>query len=422
MKKKFILVLSTLLILPTTFINHNETQVAEADMITSDENTALATAQHIRNNLSEFNQERAKEGYLTAVTSFTTAPISVYCHDGEDVAGLLLDFDGDKGYMVVGPNMKFYDLQYVGNSPVPMALNISRFFSTFEGYSYIDETGIKVEIGFPNEPENDTQEETWYDGQYAAGESKIYDVQAYNDDKYGTRFEYRKEHSIRAASIELTSYLDSDLTLYYRFENYKMYYPKIDDYTCGYMIGKYIAFKINHLNYKSTIKNMTYSPATAEPTEYNYMTTQFGMTALATKDMSFFEFTYRQRVIADRIYDDLLTPSQTVGVLEHIYGDEITHVLYDGADALNTSEMIDLDNDNPLLFEFTNSAFYGERVLVVCGYKLYTRVIQLIGITRTDYRFYLEYKDGYSTHNSLYIDLTYCLTKCGSIYAINTVD
>ena len=111
-------------------------------------------------------------------------------------------------------------------------------------------TGTKVEIGFPNEPENDTQEETWYDGQYAAGESKIYDVQAYNDDKYGTAFKYRSEHSIRAASFELTSYLDSDLTLYYRFENYKMYYPKIDDYTCGYMIGKFIAFKINHLNYK----------------------------------------------------------------------------------------------------------------------------------------------------------------------------
>ena len=422
MKKKFILALSTLLILPATFINHNETQVAEADMITSDENTALATAQHIRNNLSEFNQERAKEGYLTAVTSFTTAPISVYCHDGEDVAGLLLDFDGDKGYMVVGPNMKFYDLQYVGNSPVPMALNISRFFSTFEGYSYIDETGTKVEIGFPNEPENDTQEETWYDGQYAAGESKIYDVQAYNDDKYGTAFKYRSEHTIRGAGRELISYLDSDLTFYYIFENYQMMYPKLDGYTCGYMVGKYIAAKINHPTYKATNEYLNYSPVTAEPMHYNYMTTQLGMSVVASRQLSLFEFTYRQRVVAEYNYTDILNAYMAYLVLKHMYGDDINYSVYHSANNLSVSHMVDLDNNNPLLFEFTNSVYYGERVLVVCGYKKYTRVTELLGIVKTDFRYYLEYKDGHTTHNSLYIDLNYCLTKCGDIYAVNTVD
>ena len=75
--------------------------------------------------------------------------------------------------------------------------------------------------------------------------------------------------------------------------------------------------------------------------------------------------------------------------------------------------------NNPVLIEFTNSAYYGERIFPICGQKTYIRTKSFLGITKMEYREYLEYKDGMITEQSMWIDFDYCYSRIDDIYSID---
>ena len=414
MKKQYLLLLSTLLLLPTTFNDNN--YVAKADSISTDDNSALVTVAHIRNNLDEFNDERAAAGYLTAVNSFTLMSITIDSYEETGIAGFLLDFDSDKGYMVVGPNMRYYDLSFTGNSPVPSGNNIQRFYSDYLGYYYIDSNNVKVEIGFPNAPDVETNESyVLMDGQMAAGESLITDVQAYNDDKYGTEFIYTDEHTIFDV-INMPGYMDMHLTFYYIWDGVQMTYPDMDGYTAGFSVGKYIAHATYTGSYNNENQFIPYTPANNETTNYNNMVAR-GFTPLNSRTVSQYEAAYRAKVINLYGSEEDLTVNEVVQVLGNMYGSKISYTSWT-ENHFAISDMDMLDENKPVIFEFNNSYYYGERIVVVCGYKLYTKTRTILGITKIDLRFYLEYKDGTTKEQSMWFDFNICANRIGAIYSI----
>lgn len=413
MKKQYLLLLSSFLLMPITF---NNNYLAKADLIINeDDNDALATISHIRNNLDQLNQERAAAGYLTSVTSFTTMDITINSYTEENIYGFLLDFDGDKGYIVIGPDMRYYDLSFVGNSPVPSGRNVSRFYSDYKGYYYINSENEQINIGFPNQPDSGTSAVEIMDGQLAAGESLIVDVQAYNDDKYGTSFIYTKEHTVYNR-VNVAGYMDMHLSFYYNWDGIKMTYPDLGGYTAGYSAGKFLAFATNNSTYNNENKIISYTPGVNENVNYNAMLEK-GYSSSSSREISQFTYDYRSNIISVAGSDEGARASEVVQALSNMYGSSMTYQSYTEYSFART-DMDMLDNNQPVIFEFNDSDYYGERTVIVCGYKLYTRTKYFIGVTKTDIRFYLEYKDGITREQSMWFDFNFCLNKIGQMYSI----
>lgn len=414
MKKQYLLLLSSFLLMPITFNNNN--YLAKADLIINeDDNDALATISHIRNNLDQLNQERAAAGYLTSVTSFTTMDITINSYTEENIAGFLLDFDGDKGYIVIGPNMRYYDLSFVGNSPVPSGHNNRRYYSDYKGYYYINNENEQIDIGFPNQPDSGTTAVEIMDGQLAAGESLITDVQAYNDDKYGTSFIYTREHTVYNR-VNVAGYMDMHLSFYYIWDGIKMTYPDLGGYTAGYSAGKFLAFATNNTTYNNENKIISYTPGVNENANYNAMLEK-GYSSSSSREISQFTYDYRSNIISVAGSDEGARASEVVQALSNMYGSSITYQSYTEYSFART-DMNMLDNNQPVIFEFNDSDYYGERTVIVCGYKLYTRTKSFLGVTKTDIRFYLEYKDGITREQSMWFDFNFCLNKIGQMYSI----
>ncbi len=414
MKKQYLLLLSSFLLMPITFNNNN--YLAKADLIINeDDNDALATISHIRNNLDQLNQERAAAGYLTSVTSFTTMDITINSYTEENIAGFLLDFDGDKGYIVIGPNMRYYDLSFVGNSPVPSGHNNRRYYSDYKGYYYINNENEQIDIGFPNQPDSGTTAVEIMDGQLAAGESLITDVQAYNDDKYGTSFIYTREHTVYNR-VNVAGYMDMHLSFYYIWDGIKMTYPDLGGYTAGYSAGKFLAFATNNTTYNNENKIISYTPGVNENANYNAMLEK-GYSSSSSREISQFTYDYRSNIISVAGSDEGVRASEVVQALSNMYGSSITYQSYTEYSFART-DMNMLDNNQPVIFEFNDSDYYGERTVIVCGYKLYTRTKSFLGVTKTDIRFYLEYKDGITREQSMWFDFNFCLNKIGQMYSI----
>lgn len=414
MKKQYLLLLSCFLLMPITF--NNNSYLAKAELIVNeDDNNALATISHIRNNLDELNQERAAAGYLTSVTSFTTMDITINSYNEENIAGFLLDFDGDKGYIVIGPNMRYYDLSFTGNSPVPSGHNIKRYYSDYKGYYYINEENEQIDIGFPNEPDAGTDAVEIMDGQLAAGESLITDVQAYNDDKYGTSFIFTREHTVHKV-VDVAGYMDMYLTFYYNWDGVKMTYPDLGGYTAGYSVGKFLAFATSTAIYTSSSEIITYTPGLNEYDNYCAMLEK-GYTALSSQQITQFTSAYRANILSVAGSDEGVRASEVVQALSNMYGDKITYKSYTEYSFPRT-DMKMIDDNQPVIFEFNKSDYYGERTVVVCGHKLYTRTKSFLGITKIDIRYYLEYKDGITNDRSMWFDFNFCLNKIGQMYSV----
>lgn len=370
--------------------------------------SAAETANYVLNHLDEWNEERAKAGYLTAVTSAEISEITVDMFGQETVQGYLLDFDGSKGYIIVGPEMTFYDYCHEYNPPYNAFTSGTKFYDEKEGFGYIDDFGNRVILGLPGNQVNDVPpNDVLYDGQHLRGEYTIYDTDAYVLSRYGEQWDPVLNISIFDQG-NMVGHNYYEMMIYYDLvdeDAKRAYGPSLDEYLSALSIVEYIGWAKGVTGFGISQK-INYLASQSEPDLYNDKISHY-YTARVVK-MNSAQRAYRKYVLDNYDDDADLTREELLEIIPGIFADKgVTVETHDmnGVSVLMKIHKQEFTYNRPILIITPDSFTYGDHFAAVCGYKTYEYVKYILGIKKTVRKFFLETKDSIAYAESTYFDL-----------------
>lgn len=405
--KKALLFISLLSTLISGGIAHdnNYAKAAKIDIEVEQEQiiTSTAVASYIMNNLNLLNQVRDENGFHTAVYSAEISDILIDAYyEPELLEGKLLDFDGDKGYLVVGPNNRYYCLAFVGNPPYNAFTSGTKVYETRLGFQYITDMGDTITLGDEHKynKQDDYENEPAYAGQDGAGECRITNPDAYIADRYGNSdvVEYMGGKSIAYGNAyQMIGYTAEKLSFYQKEVNGVTTYPDMSNYCIAFSIIEYIAYAQRNGAWISDVSN-NYLASVSEKTYYDTQVAN-GYTSILRK-IKGKQRTYRSHVIntygsdtnADiGIYQvkDLI-PSQ----FDESAGVTVSK-RYTWRNFMISKRQDYMDLNYPAILDARDTKMYGDHIFAVCGYKRYDKDEGTIGIVgEITVIFLIEVMDG----------------------------
>lgn len=394
-----------------TIVTKADLSMDTAEMVTP----AAAVATYVCTHLDEINTYRQEHGFYNDVVSATISDITVHEYGRvKEIDAKLLDFDGSKGYIIVGENYMFYGFAFEGEIPFNAFTDGVRYYSDQEGFYYIDYQQQKVVLGHlsgSNPLSSSTQP---YDGQYVAGEGRIYDINAYITDRYDG-LTFSKECSIKTengypatgfAIADYNCYLDPNGNI-----------PNINTFIAAmsttFMIGR-AKFLLQINKEYSKLQEINYLPGIHEP-EICETKLEEGYTQLMR---TLRQFPYKFRQMSNNLYGGVenLTRAQAVELTKaycaskgHTYTSSTTRFV---VDELQKEENYFAVKNLPALFYTPESTTYdGLAILYACGYKSYFKIVRISShIQKIYFYVFLEVMDGITENERTYVDL-YCMSS-----------
>ncbi len=417
MKRKWYLLANIICL--SQIIGTSQMLVTKADFTMETEEMvtpAAAVASYVRTHLDEINTYRQEHGFHDDVTSAVVSDITVNVYTrSNEINAKLLDFDGSKGYIIVGDNYECFGFAFKGELPFNAFTDGEWCYSDQEGFSYINFQGQKVILGHLEGSNPLASPDIIYDGQYLPGEGRIYDTDAYVADCYGS-LDYEREGSITAqngypatgfAIADYNSYLDPDGNI----PNIKAY---VNAMSTTFMIGK-CKFMNVIMGEFSALQEQSYLPGINEP-EICEKKLAEGYTQLMRK---YRPFTRKFRALCNEMYGGVenLTNAQAVDLTlayckskGYTYKSSSTRLVAD----LFIQDEVYFDTVNmPAFLCIPESITYnGLAVLYACGYKHYSKTEKITSIIkRKTHYIFIEVMDGTEINERTYIDLYSMINK-----------
>lgn len=414
MKKKWYLLANMIWVV----IGTSQMLVTKADFTMDAEEMvtpAATVANYVRTHLDEINTYRQEHGFHDDVTSVMISDIIVTVYTrAEEITAKLLDFDGSKGYIIVGDNYECFGFAFKGEIPFNAFTDGIHCYSDQEGFSYIDFRGQKVILGHLQESNPLSSSDVAYDGQYLPGEGRIYDTATYVADRYGS-LDYESEDSITAqngypatgfAIADYNSYLDPDGNI----PNIRAY---VNAMSTTFMIGKCKFMQAIMAEY-SSFQEQSYLPGINEPEIFEKKSAE-GYTQIMRR---YRLFPRKFRALCNEMYGGVenLTNAQAVDLIlaycenkGHIYKSSSTTFV---ADLLRHEDNYFYTENMPALLYIPGSKTYNDSaVLYACGYRNYSKTEKITSmITRKTIYVFVEVMDGTFENERTYVDL-YSLVK-----------
>lgn len=410
-KKNFVLfLLATQALCLTTYVNKkaNAIDISEVDSVDLVW-TKEQTANYILTHLDELNQKRAEDGYLTAVYSGEVSDIIVDMSSQPTVEGLLIDFDGSKGYMVVGPDKNFYAYSSEYNPPFNDFTSGVHHYDEKLGFWYEDDFGNQVILGEPGNDSNETSDNPsgfQYEGQYQTGEYTIYDPDVYMHDRYGEEYELDFVYSI----------YDNTYMAGFDYYNSMVYYsylethtedirgPEINSFLAALSIVDYIG-AANEFGDFTTLIKQSYNPKRTEAELYAYKTAA-GLSARTIKDLEG-RNKFRNYVVTNYYDDADLTLTQIKEAIVGYLGTrdvEVSPIEVNGIEVLLKAYVRYLTDKNyPAIMYNPTALTYNNHYSAVCGIRQYDKTELSIGpIKRVRTKTLVEIRE-----SMWYPDITY---------------
>lgn len=382
-KKNVVLfLLATQVLCITTYVNKKAkaVDISEAESIDLVW-TAQQTANYVLTHLDELNQKRAEDGYLTAVYSGEVSNIIVDMSSQPTVEGLLIDFDGSKGYMVVGPDKNFYAYSSEYNPPFNAFTSGVHHYDEKLGFWYEDDLGNQVILGEPgNDPDitDDNPSGFQYEGQYQTGEYTIYDPDVYMHDRYGEEYELNLAVSICDNSSYMAGFDYYNSMVYYSYlepHTEDIRGPEINSFLAALSVVDYIGTAKNLADF-TTVFKQTYTPNVAEPTLYN-IKTRAGLTAREINETTG-RNRFRNYVVNTYNDDADLTLTQIKDAIVNYLGTrdiKVTPKKVNGVEVLLKMYVASIvDNHQPSIMYNPTALTYNNHYSAICGVRQYDKI------------------------------------------------
>ncbi len=421
MKKTIILTLSLLTVLSSTGFASQVEKAAALDVADQEQiATAQTAANYILNNLHLINEKREAAGFHNAVYSATVSDILIDAYYEPDyLEGKLLDFDDNKGYMVVGPNNRYYTLALQGNPPYNSFTSGVKVYEVNQGFCYLNDQNELVVLGDPAiDRPNDTEQPE--DGQDMVCECRITDPDAYINSRYGPDgVTYVKGYSIRRNLAHSMIGFSEDNIALYKKENADgtVTYPDMMGYSAAYSIFDYLSRAIPKSEWTNHLSNY-YLQVNGEPDLYNERVNE-GYTTIVRK-LTQAQRDFRRYVLDNYGSDAGLTSLNIRQMIPALFADKNVKVSKGTlwrAFMITKSEYF--EKSYPMLFDARNTIAYGNHLFAACGYKRYDKDEGIVGILgKITVIFMLEVKDGIVDNfgESTYFDFNRFINKVGYIY------
>ena len=383
----------------------------------------------IAKNFDKFSTEvnRNSELEWKAKKIDTVLPITIV-DLGEKKTGILLDFDKDNGYAVLGNKFTFYDFKLFGDSPYDGITSDEYYFNN--GEYYYGENQIPVN-SYKNYDQYFLSGET-DDGHkdLSSGCGEIINVDKYLNYHYGSDYTLVRENS-----LDMQGKTQGYLSIYVhnRIENGQI--KASTEANC------WAASAFNALQYLQKTKlqklpkesnKVMYDPAVSEPRIYddyyekvvnsNSTITYKNITSLLTVENGKQRYEYEE--IKDKMipklwvdirkycndkwakinYGMLIETSEIIEVIGNKYGynlDAVEHYnwqyyMYDG--------FAEIDKGIPLIWS-TSSGTYGSHTMVACGYKCFQKMTGWWIFQSVDTKVFYELRDGWNDYPT-YFDMS----------------
>lgn len=416
MKKKWYLLANMILL--SQVIGTSQMLVTKADFTMETEEMvtpAAAVANYVLKNLDEINTYRQEHGFHDDVTSAAVSDITVTVYTrAEEIQAKLLDFDGSKGYIIVGDNYECFGFAFKGKIPFNAFTDGVHCYSDQEGFSYIDFRGQKVILGHLEGSNPSASSDVAYNGQYLPGEGRIYNTDAYVADRY-VSLDYEREGSITTqngypatgfAIADYNSYLDPEGNI----PNIKAY---VNAMSTTFMIGK-CDFMQSIMGEYTALQEQSYLPGINEPEIFEKKSAE-GYTQIMRK---YRLFPRKFRALCNEMYGGVenLTNEQAVDLTlayceakGHTYKTSSTRFV--ASHISEDTNYFDINNRPALLCIPESITYNGLAVLYACGYKSYSKTEKITSILKkkTWYHF-VEVMDGTAENERTYVDL-YCMSN-----------
>lgn len=390
-----------------TIVTKADLSMDTAEMVTP----AAAVATYVCTHLDEINTYRQEHGFYNDVVSATVSDITVHEYNRiEDIDAKLLDFDGSKGYIIVGENYMFYGFAFEGEIPFNDFTDGDRYYSDQEGFYYINFQQQKVVLGHLTGSDPLSSSTQPFDGQYVAGEGRIYDLDAYIADRYGTSLTFVKENSIKTengypatgfAIADYNCYLDPNGNI-----------PNINNFIAAmsttFMIGR-AKFLLQINKEYSKLQEINYLPGIHEP-EICETKLEEGYTQLMR---TLRQFPYKFRQMSNNLYGGVenLTQAQAVELTKayceskgHTYTSSTTRFI--AVELEKEQNYFDTKNLPALLYIPESDTYDDLTLLYACGYKTYYKIVRVSShIQKIYFYHFVEVMDGLVENERTYFDL-----------------
>lgn len=388
---------------------------AKALDISEEESTEIAwtaeqSANYILTHLNEVNEMRAEDGFLTAVYSAEVSDIIVDMFAQPTVEGKLIDFDGQKGYMIVGPNKEYYAYSPEYNPPFNDFTSGVHHYDEKLGFWYEDDAGNQVILGEPGNttnvdvPPNDVL----YTGQHLMGEYTIYEPDAYMLDRYGSNYVNEHVEYVYAKSFVLGFEYYESMVYYSEIEPHleQITGPSINAYLAGLSITDYIATAHDQGDFTTIIKQ-NYIPNRYESSVYEAKT-EAGLQSRTLSHIGGYN-NFRKYVTSNYNDDANLTVDQIKEAVIGFFKEREITVTTENVYGISNLLKYHLDvftKKCPLLMYVPTAFTYNDHYSVICGFRDYTWERIVMGIfKKKNTKVLLEIKESMWYKDSTYFDV-----------------
>lgn len=374
--------------------------------------TADETVNYVLTHLDEVNEMRAEDGFLTAVYSAEVSDIIVDMFAQPTVEGKLIDFDGQKGYLIVGPNKEYYAYSSEYNPPFNDFTSGIHHYDERKGFWYEDDAGNQVILGEPGNTTNSgPAHDQLYAGQKLIGEYSIYDPDAYVLDKYGEEYPLERAYSMYRESY-LTGFDYYTMMVYYSELDTHLEQitgPEINGFLAGLSIVDFIG-TANKFGDFTTIIKQSYNPQRNESLVYNTKKTM-GLSSRTLSNIGGYN-SYRKYVTSTYNDDADLTKEQVRDSIVNYFASRnvtIKTEFINGIEVLLKMYLRYFYDKYPFLLYVPtaiNSA-YTNHFSAICGLREYSKVESIIGSTlmKKTIKVFLEIAESMWYKDTTYFDV-----------------
>ena len=372
--------------------------------------------------VNKYSGQKWKAKKIDAVLPITIVDL------GEKKKGILLDFDNDNGYAVLGDEFIFYDFELSGDSPYDGIVSDDYYFNDGKYYYGNGQTPVNM---FEN-----------YDKNYLCGETEDGHVDSKsgcgeitNVDKY-LNYHYGSDYTlVRENRLDMHGKTQGKLSIYSHNKienNQKHAYTEANCWAVSAFNALQYLQKTELPNLPKESNEVIYNPAVSEPRIFddyyetivnqNSTITYRNTTSLLTygNGQRCFEYEAILNKRIPKLWADirkycndkwakinegmLIETSKIIEVIGNKYGynlDAVEHYnwqyyMYDG--------FAEIDKGIPLIWS-TSSGTYGSHTMVVCGYKCFQKTTGWWIFQSVDTKVFYELCDGWNDYPT-YFDMS----------------
>ncbi len=218
--------------------------------------SSYETAEYIESHIDTVKELFVELGFNDSLTSVDKSYQIVIDDMNEKNEGVLLDFNDDNGYLLIGDEAAIYDYEITGPSPLEnlTEFDVQIYYLPLSGYHFLIE-GQLVPINSNENDFDNTLLSDPYEGQELDGAGGIVSTATYVADRYGSGYSLYQYHYLSYS----TSHDMFDLSVYWRYEDNLRY----SEGNCG------LVAPFNVMNYFSTKSAYSNLPDYADRVTYN---------------------------------------------------------------------------------------------------------------------------------------------------------